>query len=163
MQILDLQQRQEEQELRMMQEDLGRHSSSLNVVGHQSEPTTPPEYRESSSGFPTMFSRPNRYSTSSISSPIGQLYTRPGRSASTITSSQFGLLPSRFTMEENVIVKSGTGSRRGSAEDDDKEQAVRQDPSSHRSSSQYVIFDFSATCFCKPQTPKNHLKFTLAN
>lgn len=141
MQILDLQQRQEEQELRMMQEDLGRHSSSMGV-GHQSEPTTPPEYRESSSGFPSMFSRPNRYSTSSISSPIGQLYNRPGRSASTITSSQFGLLPSRFTMEENVIVSNGAGSRRGSAEDDDKEQAVRQDPSSHRSSSQYVPHPF---------------------
>lgn len=144
MQILDLQQRQEEQELRMMQEDLGRHSGNTNTNGgHQSEPTTPPEYsthRESSSGFPTVLSRPNRYSTSSLTSPLGQLYNRPGRSASTLTSAQFGMLPSRFTMDENVIMKSGSGSKRGSDEEDDKELVVRQDSSSHRSSGRYVLF-----------------------
>jgi len=134
MQILDLQQRQEEQELRQMQEDLGRHNGNTNG-GHQSEPTTPPEYRETSSGFPTVFSRPNRYSTSSLTSPLG-LYNRPGRSSSQLTSPQLGLLPSRFTMDENVIIRSGSGSRRNSEDDDDKEQAVRQDPSSHRSSNQ---------------------------
>lgn len=143
MQILDLQQRQEEQELRMMQEDLGRHNGNSNTNGgHQSEPTTPPEYsshRETSSGFPTVLSRPNRYSTSSLMSPVGQLYNRPGRSASTLTPGQFGLLPSRFTMDENVIMKSGSGSRRGSDEEDDKDFAVRQDPSSHRSSDRYVM------------------------
>ena len=143
MQILDLQQRQEEQELRMMQEDLGRHNGNTNANGgHQSEPTTPPEYsshRETSSGFPTVLSRPNRYSTSSLMSPVGQLYNRPGRSASTLTPGQFGLLPSRFTMDENVLMKSGSRSRRGSDEEDDKELAVRQDPLSHRSSDRYVI------------------------
>ncbi|KFY11145.1 hypothetical protein V491_07335, partial [Pseudogymnoascus sp. VKM F-3775] len=35
MQILDLQQRQEEQELRQMQEDLGRHHNSHTNGGHQ--------------------------------------------------------------------------------------------------------------------------------
>lgn len=41
-------------------------------------------------------------------------------------------------MDENVIMKSGSGSRRGSDEEDDKDLAVRQDPSSHRSSDRYV-------------------------
>lgn len=38
------------------------HEGGLNGAGHQSEPTTPPEYRES--GFPSGLSRPNRYSAS---------------------------------------------------------------------------------------------------
>ncbi len=42
MQILDLQQRREEQELAQMQEDLGRENSA-STSGHHSEPTTPPE------------------------------------------------------------------------------------------------------------------------
>lgn len=128
-----------------MQEDLGRHNGNPNREGgHQSEPTTPPEYqtirehRESSSGFPTVLSRPNRYSTSSITAPLGQMYSRPGRSSTITSNSQFGMLPSRFTMDENVMMKSGSGSRRGSDEEDDKEMAVRQDPSSHRSSDRYV-------------------------
>ncbi|OBT71730.1 hypothetical protein VF21_09366 [Pseudogymnoascus sp. 05NY08] len=145
MQILDLQQRQEEQELRQMQEDLGRHHNSNNTNGgHQSEPTTPPEYRETSSGFPTVFSRPNRYSTSSLTSPIGGLYNRPGRSASQLTSPQHGLISSRYTMDENAIIMSNSGSRRNS-EDDDKEQAVRQDPSSHRSSNHQNRYSMPVT------------------
>lgn len=143
MQILDLQQRQEEQELRQMQADLGRHSNGHTNGGHQSEPTTPPEYRETSSGFPTVFSRPNRYSTSSLTSPLG-LYNRPGRSASQLTSPQLGLLPSRFTMDEHAILKSGSASRRNS-QDDDKEQAVRQDPSSHRSSNHLNRYSMPVT------------------
>jgi hypothetical protein len=134
MQILDLQQRQEEQELQRMQEDLSRHGS-LNGAGHQSEPTTPPEYRDSSSGFPTVFSRPNRYSTSSLTSPIGTLYNRPGRSASTLTTPNLSLLGSRFTMDENTAMRPVFASKQYS-DDDDKEQAVRQDPTSHRTGSQ---------------------------
>ncbi|KAG9233476.1 armadillo-type protein [Amylocarpus encephaloides] len=128
MQLLDLQQRREEQELAQMQEDLGR-SKNPNA-GHQSEPTTPPEYRESSSGFPSVFSRPNRYSASSLTSPPG-LYNRPGRSGSQLTSPQSAILPSRM-MEDKLPSKSVPGSRRNSDEDE-KEEAVRQDPTSHRS------------------------------
>ena len=147
-----------------MQEDLGRHGSNAasNPNGHQSEPTTPPEYstirehRESSSGFPTVLSRPNRYSTSSLTGPlaVGGLYNRPGRSASTLTSAQFGMLPSRFTREEKVVLRSGEGSRRGSDEEDDKELAVRQDPSSHRSSDRYVI-----PCFFKVVFQPRRLRY----
>jgi hypothetical protein len=137
MQLLDLQQRREEQELAQMQEDLGQgNSNGVAAPGHQSEPSTPPEYRETSSGFPTVFSRPNRYSTSSLTSPPG-LYTRPGRSGSQLTSPQSGILPSRYMMDDKLPSKSVPGSRRNSDEDE-KEEAVRQDPTSHRSTNAYV-------------------------
>ncbi|CZS99793.1 uncharacterized protein RCO7_01619 [Rhynchosporium graminicola] len=130
MQLLDLQQRREEQELAQMQEDLGR-GNNVNG-GRQSEPTTPPEYREHNSGFPTVFSRPNRYSTSSLQSPPG-IYNRPGRSGSQLTSPQAGIMQqSSYMMEDKLPSKSVPGSRRNSDEDE-KEEAVRQDPTSHRS------------------------------
>ena len=121
---LDAQQRLEERELHQMQEDL-----AARYGGHQSEPTTPPEYRDTSaSGFPTIFSRPNRYSTSSLTSPPG-LFNRPARSGSLLTSPLSGTLPSRFPFDDSHSVP---GSRRNSDEDE-KEEAVRQDPTSHRS------------------------------
>lgn len=124
MQKLEQAQRREEMELAKMQDDLRQ--------GHQSEPTTPPEYHESS-GFPTMFSRPNRYSTSSLTSPPG-LFNRPGRSGSQLTSPQATLMQqSRFSFDEHLPSRSVPGSRRNSDEDE-KEEAVRQDPTSHRSS-----------------------------
>ncbi|KAK3315010.1 hypothetical protein B0H66DRAFT_535903 [Apodospora peruviana] len=129
---LDAQQRQEERELQLMQEDLtiGR------FAGHQSEPTTPPEYRETSSGFPTLFSRPNRYSTSSLTSPPG-LYNRPGRSGSQLASPQSGIIQQpRFAFDDQLPSRSVPGSRRNSDEDE-KEEAVRQDPTSHRSTNAY--------------------------
>ncbi|KAI9742450.1 MAG: hypothetical protein M1818_003984 [Claussenomyces sp. TS43310] len=132
MQLLDLQQRREEQELAQMQEDLGRaNKNNASVAGHQSEPSTPPEYRETNPGFPTVFSRPNRYSTSSLTSPLG-LYNRPGRSGSQLTSPKSGIMPSRYIMDEKLPSKSVPGSRRNSDEDE-KDDAVRQDPTSHRS------------------------------
>jgi len=123
---LDAVTRKEELELQAMQEDLtlGRFG------GHQSEPTTPPEYRETS-GFPSMFSRPNRYSTSSLTSPPG-LFNRPGRSGSQLASPQSGIIQSRFAFDDQLPSRSVPGSRRNSDEDE-KEEAVRQDPTSHRS------------------------------
>lgn len=129
MQLLDLQQRRDEQELQLMQEDLSRPNHN-SITGHVSEPTTPPEYRESSSGFPSAFSRPNRYSTSSLTSPPG-LFTRPGRSGSQLTSPQGGLV-SRFMMDDKLPSKSVPGTRRNS-DDDEKDEAVRQDPTSYKS------------------------------
>ncbi|KAF4581968.1 Armadillo-like helical [Ophiocordyceps camponoti-floridani] len=107
MQRLDQQQMREAQELAQMEEEMGR------IGGHQSEPTTPPEYHDNT-GFPSIFSRPNRYSTSSIASPPG-LYSRPARSGSQLTSPPAGIVQHRY------------------GDDDDKEEAVRQDPTSHRS------------------------------
>lgn len=143
MQLLDLQQRREEQELAQMQEDLGRNNNGH--TGHQSEPTTPPEYRDTNSGFPSVFSRPNRYSTSSLTSPPG-LYNRPGRSGSQLTSPQSGIMQSRLHMDDKLPSKSVPGSRRNSDEDE-KEEAVRQDPTSHRSSNAYVLASFSCLTF----------------
>ncbi|KAF3799445.1 Pumilio domain-containing protein C6G9.14 [Colletotrichum gloeosporioides] len=135
MQKLEQAQRREEMELAKMQDDLRQ--------GHQSEPTTPPEYHESS-GFPTMFSRPNRYSTSSLTSPPG-LFNRPGRSGSQLTSPQATLMQqSRFSFDEHLPSRSVPGSRRNSDEDE-KEEAVRQDPTSHRSSNAYNRYSMPVT------------------
>lgn len=128
MQKLDQQQRQEAAELAQMEDEMDR-------LGHQSEPTTPPEYRDNNSGFPSMFSRPTRYSMSSVASPPG-LFNRAGRSASQLASPQSGIMQARSGFEDNnrlqMPFRSTPATRRNS--DDEKEEAVRQDPSSHRSS-----------------------------
>lgn len=129
---LSEQERLEERELAQMTEDLRYNGNSM--AGHQSEPTTPPEYRETSSGFPTLFSRPNRYSMSSLTlaSPPG-LFNRPGRSGSQLASPQpTNVAQSRFAFDDQLPSRSVPGSRRNSDEDE-KEEAVRQDPTSHRS------------------------------
>ncbi|KAJ4306951.1 hypothetical protein N0V88_000324 [Collariella sp. IMI 366227] len=122
---LDAQQRNDERELQMMQQDL-----IARFGGHQSEPTTPPEYRDSS-GFPSALSKPNRFSTTSLASPPG-IFNRPGRSGSLLTSPLSGTLPSRFGFDD-FPSNSVQQSRRNSDDDDEKEEAVRQDPTSHRS------------------------------
>lgn len=127
MQKLEQQQRREAQELAQMEEEMVR------LGGHQSEPTTPPEYRDHNSGFPSMFSRPNRYSTSSLTSPPG-LFNRPGRSGSQVTSPPSGIMQHPYGYDDQhrmLPSRSVPGTRRNS--DDEKEEAVRQDPSSHRS------------------------------
>ncbi|CAM1504145.1 Fc.00g017360.m01.CDS01 [Cosmosporella sp. VM-42] len=127
MRVLEQKQRQEALELAQMEEEIGRFN------GHQSEPTTPPEYRDNS-GFPSMFSRPNRYSTSSLTSPAGFL-NRPARSGSQLASPQSGIMHNRFGFEDQIPMQMPSRSvpttRRNS--DDEKEEAVRQDPTSHRS------------------------------
>lgn len=129
MQRLDQRQRREALELAQMEEEIGR------LAGHQSEPTTPPEYRDNS-GFPSMFSRPNRYSMSSLASPPG-LFNRPARSGSQLTSPPSGLIQNRYGYEEPMPSRSVPTTRRNS-DDEEKEEAVRQDPTSHRSTNVYV-------------------------
>lgn len=130
MQKLDQRQRREAQELAQMEEEIVR------LGGHQSEPTTPPEYRDSNSGFPSMFSRPNRYSTSSLTSPPG-LFNRPGRSGSQLTSPPSGLVQQQqhhsygFGEPMSAPSRSVPGTRRNS--DDEKEDAARQDQTNQRS------------------------------
>ncbi|KAI0542169.1 ARM repeat-containing protein [Xylaria digitata] len=126
MQKLDQQQRELQADLRPV----------LGLTGHQSEPTTPPEYRETSTGFPTMFSRPNRYSMSSLVSPPG-LFNRPGRSGSLLTSPQSGIMPPRYH-DESLPYRSVPTTRRNSDEDE-KEEALRQDPTSHLSTNAYSM------------------------
>ncbi|KAI2625489.1 ARM repeat-containing protein [Xylaria nigripes] len=116
-----------DQQQRELQEDL---RPVLGLTGHQSEPTTPPEYRETNTGFPTMFSRPNRYSMSSVVSPPG-LFNRPGRSGSLLTSPQSSIMPPRY-QDDAIPYRSGPATRRNSDEDE-KQEALRQDPTSHLS------------------------------
>ncbi|UZP33214.1 hypothetical protein NXS19_001030 [Fusarium pseudograminearum] len=126
MQKLDQQQRREALELAQMEEEVGR------MGGHQSEPTTPPEYRDNS-GFPTFLSRPSRYSMSSLTSPPG-FFNRAVRSGSQLASPQSGIRQARFGFDDTTTQmpsRSVPTTRRNS--DDEKEEAVRQDPSSHRS------------------------------
>lgn len=111
-----------------MEEEIGR------VVGHMSEPTTPPEYGDAA-GFPSAFSRPNRYSTSSLVSPPG-FDIRPARSGSQLTSPQSAIMPSRYAFEDQVPAEVPSRSvpvTRRNSDDNAREEAVRQDPTSHRS------------------------------
>lgn len=134
------------------------------LSGHQSEPTTPPEYRETTTGFPGAFSRPNanRYSLSSLQSPPGML-NRSARSGSILTSPQSGLSLSRVAFDDQLPPWSQQTSRRNSDEDE-KEEAVRQDPTSHRSTNAYVdrflsgismplLFGVKTVCCSKAATP----------
>ncbi|KAG5952351.1 hypothetical protein E4U53_001033 [Claviceps sorghi] len=124
MQRLDQQQRREAQELAQMEEE-------IRIAGHQSEPTTPPDYRDSSTGFPSIFSRPNRYSASSLASPPG--LNRPVRSGSQLTTAPPGLGQSQYGFSETSMPSRSDPSTRRNSDGKDKEEAVRQDPTSHRS------------------------------
>lgn len=99
------------------------------VTGHQSEPTTPPEHY--SSGFPNAFSRPSRYSMSSLASPPG-FQTRPFRSGSQVTSPPSYNVPSRYAYEEAVPSRSVPTTRRNSDEEE-RHEALLQDLGNHRS------------------------------
>ena len=112
MAIFNQQQAAEKEELDRMTKDL--QQSSLNA-GHQSEPTTPPEYRDSS--FGSTFGRSNRYSTSSIiTSPPG--LNRSSRSGSQLTSppSELAQTLQNHVNSDMLPSKSVPGSRRGSNE-----------------------------------------------
>jgi hypothetical protein len=106
MKLLELQQEKERLEMDQLARDLA------NISGPVSEPTTPPEYREA--GFPTAFSRPPRFSTSSVTSSPGifnifspSQVTSPPATQSKASTAQ---TPNRFS------VQSVPGSRRGSEE-----------------------------------------------
>jgi hypothetical protein len=115
---LDQAQRREEQELAQLQEDL------VYAVEPQSEPTTPPEYHEPTiPGFLTMPpSRPNRYSTSIILMPSANF--SGGLSGG-------GILPTSQKTAPTLALEDDNGD--DEEDGDDKELAVRQDPTSHRS------------------------------
>lgn len=128
MHALDQKQRREALELVRMEEEMNR------FAGHQSEPTTPPEYRNTNNGFPSIFSRPNRFSTSSIASPPG-LFGRPVRSGSLLDSPVHGAgsLQQSYGLDDAQVPSRSVPITRRNSDDDDKEEAVRQDPSSQRS------------------------------
>jgi hypothetical protein len=108
MELLDLQTRSHEDEMNRLYSNLGRYS----ISGHQSEPTTPPEYRDG--GFPNVLTRPNRFSAS-LASPPGLGSARQSRSGSQIASPPIATAQSISHMPS----KSVPGSRRNSDEEDD--------------------------------------------
>lgn len=65
MKLLDMQHEKEKQEMDQLARDLAK----AGLSGPVSEPTTPPEYREN--GFAGAFTRPSRFSTSSVTSSPG--------------------------------------------------------------------------------------------
>ena len=99
-------------ELEQMTQDLNRVNLS---AGHQSEPTTPPEYREYAYPSSSVFARTNRYSTSSLASPPG-LNNRSSRSGSVLTSQPTELAQTlhNHISSDTLPSKSVPGSRRGS-------------------------------------------------
>lgn len=80
MNILNQKADREKEELEHMTREL--HRAGLDP-GHQSEPTTPPERYDQN--LSSVFSRSNRYSSSSLTSPPG-INTRSSRSGSQLTS-----------------------------------------------------------------------------
>jgi len=124
----------EEEELKLMANELQHLSFS---PGHQSEPTTPPEFREPHV-FPSIYSRRNRYSSSSLVSPPG-LNTRLSRSGSQLQSPPPEPVQSQQNGSDSdkLPSKSVPGSRRGSS---DKFSAYMPEPSviGQRSAVKYV-------------------------
>lgn len=111
---MDLRAKAEEHELHRLEQDIN-HRYSLS--GPQSEPTTPPEYREN--GFPSAISRPNRLSMHSLTSAqgIGSIASpRTNRSGSQSYAAAFNMSQNNFS--------SMPGSRRGSDEEEDAYQQV---------------------------------------
>ena len=111
METLRQQEAQQQYELEQMTQDLQKAGLTH---GYQSEPTTPPEYRDQV--FPSAFSsRTNRYSSSSLTSPPG-LSNRSHRSGSQLTSPPSELAQSQHIQSnsETMPSKSVPGSRRGS-------------------------------------------------
>ncbi|CAG7920435.1 unnamed protein product [Penicillium olsonii] len=125
MKILDLQHAQEKLEM----DQLSRELAQAGLSGPVSEPTTPPEYREST--VTGAFGRPSRFSTSSVTSSPGFFNAF---APSTLTSPQ---APSQANQPavDRFAGHSVPGSRRNSEKDDflaDPTSPFRPAPSGHR-------------------------------
>ncbi|ORY10564.1 armadillo-type protein [Clohesyomyces aquaticus] len=110
MELLDLQSRRDEEEIHRLSSDI--------QYGKHSQPTTPPEYN-TSNGFPTAFSRPNRFSMSNIASPPSMNATTPraSRPTSQITSPPSNASTSGTQGTASYPSQSMPGSRRNSDEE----------------------------------------------
>ena len=105
MELIDLQSRRGEEEIHRLSSEV-----RFGKPAH-SQPTTPPEY--SDNGFPTAFSRPNRFSMSSIQQPT-KITPRGSRANSPVTSP-----PSSFFSNNGLPSQSVPGTRRNSDEEHD--------------------------------------------
>ena len=145
LEALDRQQGQEEEEYRQqVTEMISGDAQGLNFSpGHQSEPTTPPEYRDQyrDQVYASMRSgRRNRYSYNSLVSPP-TANNRLSRSGSQLTSppSEPAHMLQNGSDEDKLPSKSVPGSRRGST---DKFASYMPETSAigRRSYIRYVMF-----------------------
>lgn len=116
MELIDLQSRRGEEEIHRLSSDLRYGKQPAH-----SQPTTPPEYSEKNTGFPTAFSRPNRFSMSSINPT-----SRGSRANSQVTSPPGGFFgngnsngSSNNNNNNGHPSQSVPGTRRNSDEDHD--------------------------------------------
>ncbi|KAG9201897.1 hypothetical protein G6514_005315 [Epicoccum nigrum] len=105
MELIDLQSRRGEEEIHRLSSEV-----RFGKPAH-SQPTTPPEY--SDNGFPNAFSRPNRFSMSSIQQPT-KITPRGSRANSQVTSP-----PASFFSNNGLPSQSVPGTRRNSDEEHD--------------------------------------------
>ncbi|KAJ5787073.1 Armadillo-like helical [Penicillium paradoxum] len=126
MKILDLQHAREKLEM----DQLARDLAQAGISGPVSEPTTPPEYRDTA--VSSAFSRPARFSTSSVTSSPGFFNAF---APSTLTSPQAVSQPLQHSIDR-FAGHSVPGSRRNSEKDDflaDATSPFRSGPSAaHR-------------------------------
>ncbi|KAF2421202.1 hypothetical protein EJ08DRAFT_559638, partial [Tothia fuscella] len=113
LELMDLRAKASEHELQRLEHDLHR----ISLPGYQSEPTTPPEYRDN--GFPSAISRPNRLSMASLTSAqgVGSIASpRTNRSGSQSYAAAFN----NMSQNNNSQIPSASmpGSRRGSDEEE---------------------------------------------
>jgi hypothetical protein len=119
LELMDLRAKASEHELQRLEHDLHR----ISLPGYQSEPTTPPEYREN--GFPSAISRPNRLSMASLTSAQGVGSIASPRTNRSGSQSYAAYNSSSNNMSQNssqLPSSSMPGSRRGSDEEEDNYQ-----------------------------------------
>lgn len=135
MDLIDPETRREVDEVKRLEQDIHRFTS-----GHQSEPTTPPEYYS----YPSAVSRPNRYSSSALTSPPG-LANRPARSGSQLTSPPASYVRpfSSHAAVNQLPSKSVPGSRRNSDEEEEEDDYT-YGFSDSRAAAKYVLSHFMA-------------------
>jgi len=106
-----------------------RHEESIAQMMASSEPASPPEY---GNAFPTSFSKPNRYSAASLTSPPG-IATRSSRSSTQMTSPSAGFVrPYTSGGTSTFPSQSVPGSRRQSDDEDDDDFIWSYDSVNHR-------------------------------
>ncbi|KAH8691131.1 hypothetical protein BGW36DRAFT_400483 [Talaromyces proteolyticus] len=131
MKLLDLQHEREKQEM----DQLARDLANAGLSGPVSEPTTPPEYRDTT--FSSAFPRHTRFSTSSVTSSPGifNIFSPSSVTSPPTTShtNRNGTTPT--ANNQRFSVQSVPGSRRNSEEEEyfpDSTSAYRPGPSIHR-------------------------------
>lgn len=106
-----------------------RHEHAVSQMIAQSEPTTPPDFGDA---FPTALSKPNRYSTTSLTS-APSMNARQNRSSAQFTSPPNTLARLYSAGNGNLPSQSVPGSRRHSDDEEDFDDFIPSfDTSTHR-------------------------------